>query len=247
MPGGPSNPNTPSPDTDRRRRLLPTAGRGYHGWMRSLLPPDGDLEIVHSREYETRVYLVSENEFLVRGAFRDVAPPGLYVGIDPVPMTVHHMVVELRVAVPGLVITDVDVVFETHPNPTCPSITEHYGNLVGLSVARGFTHRVRELFGGPRGCTHTTALLQAMAPAVVQAMWALRMKSYRAPSGGSVGASADQREAAIAGNLNTCHVWAEDGEHVAFLRRGGAPRPPIPVLARLDELGLDPDGWRPGG
>ncbi len=214
--------------------------------MRPLLPPDGDLEVVHSREYETRVYLASETEFLVRGALRDVAPPGLYIGIDPDPMTVHHMVVELRVDMAGLVITDVRVDFETHPNPSCPTITEHYGNLVGLSVARGFTHRVRELFGGPRGCTHTTALLQAMAPAVVQGMWARRMKSYGEPANASAGMAMDQREAAIAGNLNTCHVWDEEGEHVAFLRRGGAPRPPIPVLARIDELGLDPAGWRPG-
>ena len=46
--------------------------------------------------------------------------------------------------------------------------------LVGLSIARGFTHRVRELFGGPRGCTHTTALLQAMAPIAMQCFWSMR-------------------------------------------------------------------------
>ena len=57
-----------------------------------------------------------------------------------------------------------DVVFEAHPHTTCPAIIEHYQGLVGLSIARGFTHQVRELFGGPRGCTHTTALLLAMAP-----------------------------------------------------------------------------------
>jgi len=37
-----------------------------------------------------------------------------------------------------------------------------------LSIARGFTHKVRGLFGGPRGCTHTTALSQAMAPEAIQ-------------------------------------------------------------------------------
>ena len=65
---------------------------------------------------------------------------------------------------------------ETHPHAACPRIEDHYQHLIGLSIARGFTHKVRELFGGPRGCTHTTALLQAMAPVAIQSMWSFRVE-----------------------------------------------------------------------
>jgi hypothetical protein len=175
----------------------------------------------------------------------DVKPPGMYVSGDPEPLTIHHMVIELRVRYPDLIITDASLVFEDHPHVECTRITEHYKNLVGLSIARGFTHKVRELFGGPRGCTHSTALLQAMAPAVVQATWSMRLRSdgaepvrFREPP------TPEERERMFRGNLNTCHVWDEDGEHVAALRRGEMPDPPLQVSRRLAELGRDPLEWR---
>ena len=68
---------------------------------------------------------------------------------DPEPLTMHHMIVELEVAFPSLQITAADVIFDAHPHTMCPVITEHYKELVGLSIARGFTHEVRQRFGGP--------------------------------------------------------------------------------------------------
>jgi hypothetical protein len=44
--------------------------------------------------------------------------------------------------------------------------------------------------------------------------------------------------------VNTCHIWSEDGEHVAALRRGErSGYPPIPVRERLSALGHDEDQW----
>jgi hypothetical protein len=212
--------------------------------MAELLPPDNDLELIHTRNYETRVYFVSDEELLVRGAVRDTKPAGLYVEDDAETLDIHEMHIELRVSLPALTITAVEVLFETHPSARCPHITGHYDNLVGLSIARGFTHKVRELFGGPRGCTHTTALLQAMAPAVVQSVWSVNVRRMRnaAVSGESVGN--ESRDRMFAANLNTCHVWAEDGEHVASIRRGELPPPPMQVVRRLEKLGRDPNSWR---
>ena len=39
--------------------------------------------------------------------------------------------------------------------------------------------------------------------------------------------SPEQREMAWRFNLNTCHVWAEDGEQVQRLQAGGDFEPPI--------------------
>lgn len=209
--------------------------------------PDDDL--VHERSYIVRAYRKDDRTLLIRGALRDQKPPGLYIPGDTEPLTVHHMIVDLEVVVPSLEIVAAKAVLETHPHANCPRIQDHYGNLVGLSIARGFTHRVRELFGGPRGCTHTTALLQAMAPVAVQSTWSLRILAARA-AGGDRSAndftSAEGRERALMMNLNTCHIWAEDGDQVEAIRSGQPMEIPVWVVRRFGELGLDPTTWRSG-
>ncbi len=130
--------------------------------------PDPPLEPIHTRQYVVNAYRKGADEILIRGSVQDDKPGDTYVDGDPDPLTMHCMIVDLTVGFPSLQISGVEVVFETYPQAECPRITDHYRSLIGLSVARGFTHNVRELFGGPRGCAHVTALLQAMAPVAVQ-------------------------------------------------------------------------------
>jgi hypothetical protein len=217
----------------------------------SILPaaPVGDdgtpLEVLHDREYRIRAFRKRDDLLLIRGAVRDQKPPGLYIETDPNPMTIHHMQIDLEIAFPTLEIVGAVVGIETHPSESCPNIESHYDKLVGLSIARGFTHKVRELFGGPRGCTHTTALLQAMAPVAIQCMWSMRASQAKRSSGATAQEpTPEQREMAWRFNLNTCHVWAEDGEQVQRLQAGGEFEPPIWARERMVELGLKPEAWR---
>jgi len=213
----------------------------------SIIPaePDG-LEVLHDREYRVRAYRKADDVLLIRGAVRDQKPPGLYLDGDPDPLTIHHMQVELDVAFPSMEILRAEVVFETHPNETCVDIGPRYGELVGLSIARGFTHRVRELLGGPRGCTHTTALLQAMAPVAVQCMWSMQASNARrsAPGGGHSPPTAAEEQAIWRSNLNTCHVWDEHGEWVAALEAGASLPAPVFIRDRLEQRGIDAEQWR---
>jgi len=205
---------------------------------------DPDDELIHERSYIVRAYRNGDEGIILRGAVRDQKPPGLYIVDDNEPLTVHHMIVDLTIAMPSLEITAAKAVLEVHPHASCPRIEDHYANLVGLSIARGFTHKVRELFGGPRGCTHTTALLQAMAPVAIQSIWSFRMAQTEggAPSGPFDTAAA--REGVLATNLNSCHVWAEDSEHVATLRNGEPMEVPLWITKRFSELGRDASSWR---
>lgn len=210
----------------------------------SLLPLDDDLDLLHTREYETRVYQLSERELLVRGVVSDRKPPGLYVDTDPEPLEMHQMQLELQVSLPDLTITRARVLFETHPHADCPKIADDYEKLVGLSIARGFNHKIRDLFGGPKGCTHTNALLQAMAPAVVQSTWSVSVRRSRAGKQLLGVGNQAERDKRIAANTNTCHIWSENGEHIAALRRGDRVGiAPLPVRDRLQELGLDEENW----
>lgn len=210
--------------------------------------PDGvdpGDQLIHERAYVVRSYFQSADRLLIRGAVRDQKPPGLYVPDDPEPLTVHHMVVDLEIAMPTLEIVGARAALEVHPHASCPRIEDHYQHLVGLSIARGFTHKVRELFGGPRGCTHTTALLQAMAPVAIQSTWSFRARVARLTGeGNSPWNTPEAREKGLMFNLNTCHVWAEDGEQVAAVRAGEPMEVPVWIQKRFEKLGLDPNSWR---
>jgi hypothetical protein len=209
---------------------------------------DDELELIHTRSYDVKGYWRSDGKLSIRGSVCDELPSRLYDIDDDEPLVMHHMVVELIVELPDLLITDTRVEFRSHPHQACPDVIDHYRHLVGLSIARGFTHKVRELFGGPRGCTHTTALLQAMAPVAMQCKLASRMMGLR-PAGGAAAPAVspspvDLRTARAAGNRNTCHVWAEDGEHLARIIDGSDTNVPIPISVRIRARGGDPDEWR---
>jgi hypothetical protein len=201
-------------------------------------PPDG-ADVLHDREYRVRAFRLADDRLLIQGAIRDQKPPGLYLRPDPDPLTIHHMQLSLEIAFPSLEIVDADVHFETHPHGTCPSIVEHYGKVVGLSIARGFTHRVRELFGGPRGCTHTTALLQAMAPVAMQCFWSMRAAQARDEGADeSLISGMDDDHGSWRRIVNTCHVWDADGPAVAAREAGEPHEPPLWLSERMVALGV---------
>jgi hypothetical protein len=213
-----------------------------------ILPPDPDgMDVLHEREYRVRAYRMPADDhgdrLLLRGAVRDQKPPHLYVADDPDPITIHHMQVELVVGFPDMTIHDASVLFEMHPHAECVSIVDAYRGLIGLSITRGFTHKVRELFGGPRGCTHTTALLMAMAPVAVQCIWSMNASNSRRsglPMRRGADLSPAERERSWAASLNSCHVWDDDGPFVATLRAGEDVGLPIPMRRRFEALGIDP-------
>lgn len=209
--------------------------------------PPIDLPEIHHRRYDVRSYRQSATELRLRGTVHDEKPPGVTIPGDPEPLTMHHMVVDLVVAFPSLEITAAEVVMETHPHDECTRIEPHYGELVGLSIARGFTHKVRELFGGPRGCTHTTALLQAMAPVAVQSIFTMRSfddGSEMVAPPLPLHPTPEQIREHMAFNINSCHVWAEDGDVLERMVNGGEITPPRSIAERLEKLGIGVDEWR---
>ena len=200
-------------------------------------PPTGAVPVLHDREYRVESFLLDNGNLLIQGAVRDQKPPGVYIPDDPEPLTMHHMQVTLEVEFPSRIIVSVEARLLAYPHELCPSIEQHYDELVGLSIARGFTNKVRELFGGPRGCSHTTALLQAMAPIAMQSTKSAEcIEAERAgePNPIIVRPPSESWETLT----NTCHVWADDGPRKAEVERGGVQT--IPVDIRLQQLGRSP-------
>lgn len=209
-----------------------------------IFPPDPDYELIHHRKYEVRAFRMSQSRFMLRGALVDEKPAGLYVANDPDPLRMHHMVVELEVSFPEFLIEKASVKYHNYPHTGCDGIVDHYQKLVGLSVMRGFTKQVKDLFGGPRGCTHVSALINAMAPVVIQTAWAMRMVAVRDnPSLVAEGLTVEQRLEALRGNVDTCHMWANDGELMDQVRAGQDIEIPLSVQVRLRDLGRSIDEW----
>lgn len=212
------------------------------GLRGSVLPDSLEhLELLHERRYDVRAYRLSDETMVLQGAVVDDQPAGLYADADPDPLRIHHMQVTMEIAYPAMEIMSVAVEFEAHPHDTCPAIVASYDAVVGLSITRGFVGRVRELFGGPRGCSHTTALLQAMAPVAIQSMWAMSVSAERRglPTGGMPFGARDSARS-WRRNYDSCHVWSVEGELVAGIEAGRPVEAPLPVRQRRQTLGLDP-------
>ena len=209
-----------------------------------MFPENPEFPLIHTRRYEVRAFRMADDRFLLRGVVCDEKPAGLYVTEDPDPLWLHHMIVEMEVVYPTFVIERAYAKFHQHPHLGCTDITDHYRKLEGMSIARGFNAKVKELFAGSRGCTHITALLSAMAPVAIQTGWSMRvtaMNEGESPSNPS-DAEIEQREKQLAGTINTCHMWDESGELVAQVRAGEAIEIPLSVRKRLQELGR-PEVW----
>ena len=201
--------------------------------------------MVHRRSYEVRAYHLGGTKLLIRGVVDDQAPPGMAIPTDTEPLRFHHMVVDVTIEMTTTNIDAIEVRFEEHPHLECVKIADTYQRLVGTPIGRGYSNRVKELFGGPRGCTHVLALLQALAPVVAQARWPMfsLMRTTEGGTGKQEQMSPEQRRMLSRANLNTCHVWAEDGEIMSLVDQGRPVPVPDPILRRMTELDLDPTTW----
>jgi hypothetical protein len=191
---------------------------------------------------------MSDERFLLRGAIVDEKPAGLYIENDPDPIWMHHMIVELQIVYPTFLIEKASVEFKNHPHLGCTNITDHYQKLEGMSIARGFNAKVRELFGSSRGCTHIGALLAAMAPVAIQTGWSMRVSSVGEIDDLSKSPEdfQEQRIKQFASTINTCHIWDENGAMIAKVRAGEEIEMPLPVVRRLRDLGRDESDWLAG-
>lgn len=192
---------------------------------------------IHQRQYETEAFDEGDGTMRVVGRLVDTKPAGLGLA-DGEPIVIHDMTITMIVAADGFVITSIDATMHVHPYGECPGVLASYQQLVGTSVARGYSRRVKELFGGPSGCSHIGALLIALGPVVVQASWG--MARLRDDPADWSQLETDPADAArqIRLNENTCHIWHADGAQMALLRAGEKPVRPRWETDRLIKLGL---------
>jgi hypothetical protein len=192
---------------------------------------------IHQRSYATEVFAQPDGTMRVHGRLTDTKPHGLCLA-DGQPLVIHDMAVDLYVDPVTFEIVRVAADMDVRPYDLCPAILESYQQLVGVSIARGYSRKVKELFGGPGGCSHMGALLVALGPVAVQASWSVVKLLEPVESLTEFSSEPAERERRLRMNLDTCHVWADGSENIEVIRRGERPRRPDWESRRLGELGV---------
>jgi hypothetical protein len=193
----------------------------------SLRPPAGTEELpVHRRTIEIEVF-VRDQHLVVIGTLADVRP---WASGEFGPRELHRMELAIVVRRSDLMITDAVADMKTFPHAECTDIEPKFSELIGLSVARGYTSAVQERFGRERGCSHIEFLARAVGPAVVQSVTSAAAQQFEKGEGYPGG------ERALGFLTNTCHVFIEDGpgsQKIAIGWRPGMFGYPAPTVAEI--------------
>jgi hypothetical protein len=169
-----------------------------------------------------------DDHFVVVGTLHDERP---WAGGDYGPRDLHGMELGVVVRRADMRIVDAAADMKTFPHAECTDIEPAFSDLIGLSVARGYSNAVQERFGRQRGCSHLEFLARALGPVVVQAVtsaaaWRVELGDGQYPAA----------EGGLTWLSNTCHVWAEDGpgpEKIAVGWRPGKLEYPAPSVLEV--------------
>lgn len=167
---------------------------------------------IHRRTITIDAFESGGSELTVEGNLVDERPQGgpAWFGGEG-PRVIHDMRVSLTVRFPELAILRAEGGMAAHPYGICRDALPPLEGLIGVPVGPGFTRAVNERFGRQLGCSHLTALIQAMAPVVRQAAGAAFAEKKGSPP--------DPGERWF---INTCQAWREGGPLHTLLEKGDA-------------------------
>jgi len=79
----------------------------------------------------------------------------------------HDIKMEVLVDIGSLAILSARVNFVRHPSENCPDVAGQMERLVGFTIGRGLSRKLRELFGGCEGCGNLRLMLQGLLPLAI--------------------------------------------------------------------------------
>jgi len=167
-------------------------------------------KLVHSRKISMRTSDLGNHTILVEGSLIDHRYRARPNEVSEEPALVHHMVIQLKVKGPGMLIEQAEATMPHHPREECPEVLPWIRKLEGLEIAPGYSMKVKRIIGGVKGCAHLTSLVIAMGESAVQGYWTAYV-AERSKKG--------LPEQTIKKFINTCHLWKEDGPIVKELRQ----------------------------
>jgi len=165
-------------------------------------------ELIHTRDVQCRGFKRADGNWDIEAHMTDVKTCGSTHharGEIPAGTPMHEMWV--RVSLDScMTILAIEAVTDQAPFRVCPEITPNFQRLVGLRIGPGFNARVRELVGGPEGCTHLVELMAPIGTTAFQTMSG-RYREAEQPRD-------PNKPPARPPLIDTCHTFASDGELV---------------------------------
>jgi len=173
-----------------------------------------------SRNISVDAFEKGPDSFVLRGSLTDqrLLPYRQYLsGEMREPGIIHNMILEMEISIPDLRIISAQAEMREVPNDNCVEIRGCIDQIVGLSINRGFTKKVRDTLGESKGCLHLTNLVLTMGSAAAQAIWAFyasrkdheRTKRFR------------ELDAKLL--INSCWLWRPDGPYASKLFNKKSP------------------------
>jgi DUF2889 family protein len=132
--------------------------------------PEVERELTHTRRVRYEGYKRADGLWDIEAHLTDIKNHDfrLKTGVRRAGQPVHSMWVRVTID-RRFTIVDAGASSDAVPYPGgCESIAPAYRALVGLSLIKDFRKKVREAFGGVRGCTHLTEMLAGLPTAAVQ-------------------------------------------------------------------------------
>ncbi len=162
----------------------------------------------HNRTLEMEGYQREDGLWDIEGHLRDIKDysfDSTWRGKIEAGTPVHDMWIRLTVD-DTLTIRAVEASLDAGPHPICADITPNFKVLEGQRIAPGWFLNVKKLLGGAKGCLHMVEMLGPMGTVAYQTLGPSRVTESQD--------SADGRTQPKPARLNTCHVFASDGELV---------------------------------
>ena len=120
--------------------------------------------------------------------WRGTLKPGDHVHDMSIRLTLDHK----------FTILDVEAVTDASPYRMCGDITPNFARLKGIRIERGWTRQLKDIIGGPNGCTHQWELLGRVAAVAYQTTNNARQAKFPRKTG------------EIPRTFNTCHMYTPE-------------------------------------
>ena len=165
-----------------------------------------NLEKIHNRNLDISSYIIDDDHILITGELKEKNLIAIYERSGEIiePNIFHHMQIQLLIKISELKIVDIHVKIPGAPHDNiCREMENSLDKIKGLTIAPGFTSKVKKIAGGTKGCVHLTTLLLSMAPAVLQGYWIFESRGKQRNE-----ESTFEIEKYL---IDTCWAWRKDG------------------------------------
>ena len=165
------------------------------------LPKPANRSLMHNRVIDCKGYQREDGLWDIEGRLTDTKA---YTWVNrsgtgdlPAGQPAHDMWIRLTIDI-EMMIHEAMALTDAGPYTPCGDITPHFARLKGIRIERGWTRKLKDIIGGPNGCTHHWELLGRVAAVAYQTTNNARQ------------AKKPYQPGEIPHTFNTCHMYTPE-------------------------------------